>query len=151
MDVGSLTVYKTDLKIVPTSEGEDTTRECTDGRRNGTCNCAFALIPFSGGPGSLLGAFDNQMEPQTGKYPKKAGVDYDKCQAEFDEQMVLLKEDIKKRLELAQQQREGGKKSEPPPVWPPTGRSIFGATQQPARQRNRFSERSPNGSLDEGK
>ncbi|KAH7146051.1 hypothetical protein EDB81DRAFT_759367 [Dactylonectria macrodidyma] len=29
MDVGSLTVYKTDLKIVPTSEGEDTTRECT--------------------------------------------------------------------------------------------------------------------------
>ena len=44
-----------------------------------------------------------------GGQPRKAGVDYGKCQAEFDAQMLLLKEDLKKRLNLAQNEHEGRK------------------------------------------
>lgn len=43
---------------------------------------------------------------------RKAGVDYAKCQAEFDAQMLLLKEDLKKRLNLAQNKHEGRKISD---------------------------------------
>lgn len=46
------------------------------------------------------------------KQPRKAGVDYTKCQAEFEEQIVLLKEDLKKRLKLAQKEGEGSNDSE---------------------------------------
>jgi hypothetical protein len=44
--------------------------------------------------------------------PRKAGVDYGRCQAEFDAQILLLKEDLKKRLRRTQNEHEGRKISD---------------------------------------
>jgi hypothetical protein len=41
--------------------------------------------------------------------PRKAGVDYGKCQAEFEAQMLLLKEDLKKWHHRTQNEHEGRK------------------------------------------
>ncbi|EWZ29045.1 hypothetical protein FOZG_17334 [Fusarium oxysporum Fo47] len=41
--------------------------------------------------------------------PRKAGVDYGKCQAEFEAQMLLLEKDLKKWLHRTQNENEGRK------------------------------------------
>lgn len=41
--------------------------------------------------------------------PRKAGVDYGKCQAEFEAQMLLLKDDLKNWLHRTQNEQEGRK------------------------------------------